>query len=55
MIIYILKLGIGYILLIQCDVKLTLDFGTGALCIPKKTNKIRVGLRIESFRNIVHG
>jgi hypothetical protein len=41
MIIYILKLGIGYVLLIQCDVKFTLDLGARPLGIPKKTNKLR--------------
>ncbi len=55
MIIHILKLSIGYVLLIQRYVKLTLDFGARPFCIPKKTNKLWVCLRIESFRNIVQG
>lgn len=44
MVIYILKFSTGYVLLIQRHIKLTLYFGTGSLCIPKKANKFRVYL-----------
>jgi len=55
MIIHLLKLGIRYVLLIQCNVKLALYFSARPLCVPKKAKKLRICLRIESFRNIVHG
>ena len=55
MIIHLLKLGIRYVVLIQCNVKLALYFSARPFCISKKANKLRVCLRIESFRNIVHG
>ncbi len=51
MIIHIPKLSFRYVLLSQAYVKLTLDFGARPFCIPKKTNKFRVCLRIESFSN----
>ena len=42
MIVDILKLNICYVLLIQRYIKLTLDFSTRPLSIPKKTNEFRV-------------
>ena len=54
-IIHLLKFGFCYVLLIQRYIKLALDFSARSFCISKKTNELRICLRIESFSNIMHG
>ena len=49
MIIHALKLIIRYVLVIQRHIKLALYFCARPFCISKKTNKLRVCLRINGL------
>ncbi len=54
MIVTVLEFFLRYVLLIESDIQLTLNFSAGSLCIPKEAEEFSVHFRIKPFCNVMH-